>query len=173
MLVACTAGASLSTAAHKHKAVQKLIQEEYSQNGLIDSESHPPVAYCQCRITQTTWQERKYKSRIIFSLNKSKYQLCLQTSIAPMILPTIIGWKESSIVTWSLTSCWLTESLSRGAPLLPAGCSSVRSCAGDNPCSSLGFGGLLFLSLLTQCHPFNLSKMQTNRLFLLHKIYTS
>lgn len=32
MLVACTAGARLSKASHKHEAVQKLIQEEHSKS---------------------------------------------------------------------------------------------------------------------------------------------
>lgn len=61
---------------------------------LTDSEL--PSYRCQCRI-QTTWQEWKCKSRKIFSLEKSKHQLCLQKSITLMVFLTIIGLKESNI----------------------------------------------------------------------------
>lgn len=171
ILVSCTAGASLSKAAHKHEAAQKLIQEEYSRNVTQRLRVPSPLHHCQCKITQTSWCEWKCNLRIILSLNKLKYQLCLQTSIALMILLAIIGWKESNIAMWSLASYSLIESSSQGVLLLLAGCGSTRSCAGDIPCRSFGFGGLPFLSL-TQCHSLNLSKMQTNRLFLLHQLYT-
>lgn len=61
------------------------------------SESCSPHITASCRIIQMTWQEWKCTSRKIFSLKKSKHQLCLQTSITLMILLTIIGWKESNI----------------------------------------------------------------------------
>lgn len=158
--LACTTGVRWNKAAPKHEVVQTLIQDIYSKSVTHRLWVPFPSYHCQCRIMQMIWQEWKCKSRNIFSLKKSKHQLCLQTSITLMILLTITGWKEGNIdfvftnrIT-ALDKLQIHQELYRRHHLQQL--------------------GVWWLAVLVFIYPVPLikPKMKTNKLFLSHQLYT-